>query len=129
MCNACRRVMASRGSGAGRSLIAGSHSNAKGASRASSSLSTFMPISVDAMLFAVDQVRVRVVISNPSAYRSSTISPLCKTSKLTVFCSGEDRSKAQVSAALRADLEMRGSRGVGVTTSPIGQGKRVVSVR
>jgi len=36
---------------------------------------TAMPSNVAAMLFAVDQVRVFVVMSTPGAYRSRTMSP------------------------------------------------------
>ena len=66
MLSTCRSVMRLRGSVPG-AAAAGSQSTASGASSAILPWSTSMPISVAAMLLAVDQVRVRVVTSTPGA--------------------------------------------------------------
>ena len=66
ICKAWRSVILFRGSVSG-AVTSGSQSKPSGASSDNSPASTFMPISVAAMLLAVDQVRVRVVRSKPSA--------------------------------------------------------------
>ncbi len=61
----CRSVMASRGSGA--APTDGSHSTPSGSSSCSIPRPTAIPITVAVMLLAVDQVRVTVCRSTPSA--------------------------------------------------------------
>ena len=93
-----RRVMALRGSVSG-DAAGGSQSKPRGSSSCIRPSSTSIPIRVAAMLLAVDQVRVRVVMSTPGAYRSWMSCPSCTMSRLSVTCSGVPRSKAQSEAA------------------------------
>ncbi len=61
-----RRVIAERGSVSG-DRASGSHSKGRGSSSAMRPASTFMPMSVEAMLLATDQVRVLVDAFTPGA--------------------------------------------------------------
>jgi len=79
-------------------------------------------MSVEAMLFAVDHVRVRVAIVNPGAYRSCTIRPLCTTIRLVVICSADARVNAQSDAACSPFASTFAGSGVSATRSPSGQG-------
>ena len=117
----CLRVISFRGSVSG-DRDSGSQSNPRGSSKSNRPESTNIPIKVDAMLFAVDQVRVRVDISKPSAYRSCIIWPLYTTNRLTVCCSSDGLSNAQFEAAPSASESTLAGSVFSEIKSPSGQG-------